>query len=244
MKNKLQIMKNRPSVTDEEIRSYMNFDSVVNQYKAGKKNKQNWIRNTSVVLSILGISFLTYLYWPETIVPTVMNVPSLNTPIAPDSTLSSTESEPVTAYSDHTNQESVINTDESVSEKPVASKQEKAQFTKEETTVSTFLYAEAEPAGGYPNLYEYFSKELRYPAEALEDSIQGIVSVSFLIDQEGKPIQIKIVNSLGPAFDKEAQRLIENMPAWKPATLNGKAVAAKISLPFTFQIVNTNPEKK
>lgn len=235
-------MKNRPSVTDEDIRSYMNFDSVVSQFKAGKRSKQNWIRNTSVVLSIVGISFFAYLYWPETTVSTLTSAPSLNTPIAQDSTLLNTE--PVSALSDHANQKSGINADESVSEKPIERKQEKTQSAKEETTMPVLQYAEAEPAGGYPNLYEYFAKELRYPTEAVKDSIQGIVSVSFLIDQEGKPVQIRIVNSLGPAFDKEAQRLIENMPAWKPATLNGKAVAAKISLPFTFQIVKTNPEKK
>lgn len=242
MKNKLQIMKNRPSATDEEILSYMNFDSVVNQYKARKKTKQNWMRNTSLVVSILGISFLAYLYWPQATTSTDLNAPSLEMPLASDSDQSPLE--PPTVFNGNHNQESIVD-NESLPAKAVEAKQDKAQANeKDESSAPAFQYAEAEPAEGYPNLYEYFAKELRYPAEALKDSIQGIVSVSFLIDQVGKPVQINIMNSLGPAFDKEAQRLIENMPMWKPATLNGKAVAAKISMPITFQIVKANPEKK
>jgi TonB family protein len=242
MKNKLQIMKNRPSATDEEIRSYMNFDSVLSRNKARKKTEQTWIRNTSLLLGIAGIAILTYVYWPDAPVATTSNVPTLESPLVRDSVQSQTETTP--AQTDEQTNEKEVITNESIKSKTVARQQEKVQPVQEESVAPSFHYLEAEPAEGYPNLYDYFAKELRYPVEAVKDSIQGIVSVSFLIDQEGKPVQIKIVNSLGPAFDKEAQRLIENMPVWKPATLNGKPVAAKISLPFTFQIVKSNPDKK
>jgi TonB family protein len=243
MKNKLHMMKNRPSVTDEEIRSYMNFDSVLNQHKARKKTEKTWIRNTSLLLGIAGIAILTYVYWPDTPAVTTSNAPTLGSPLVSDSVQS--QAELLAAETDQLNKENVVITaNESVRSKISEKSQEKKQPVQEESTTPAFQYLEAEPADGYPNLYDYFAREIRYPAEALKDSIQGIVSVSFLIDQEGKPVQIEIMNSLGPAFDKEAQRLIENMPAWKPATLNGKPVAAKISLPFTFQIVKSNPDKK
>jgi TonB family protein len=242
MKNKLQIMKNRPSATDEEIRSYMNFDSVLSQHKARKKTGQTWIRNTSLLLGIAGIAILTYVYWPDATTATTSNTPTMESPLVSDSVQSHTE--PVPAEADERNAEREVIANESIKSKTAAKPQEKVQPVQEESVAPAFQYLEAEPAEGYPNLYDYFAKELRYPAEALKDSVQGIVSVSFLIDQKGKPVQIKILNSLGPAFDKEAQRLIENMPVWKPATLNGKPVAAKISLPFTFQIVKSNPDKK
>lgn len=242
MKNKIHIMKNRPSATDEEIRSYMNFDSVLSQHKARKKTEQIWIRNTSLLLGIAGIAILTYVYWPDAPVATTTNTPTLESPLVGDSVQS--KAEPLAAETDQLNKENVVKANESVKAKTTKKPQENAQPVQEESSTPAFLYLEAEPAEGYPNLYDYFAREIRYPAEALKDSIQGIVSVSFLIDQEGKPVQIKILNSLGPAFDKEAQRLIENMPAWKSATLNGKPVAAKISLPFTFEIVKSNPDKK
>jgi TonB family protein len=243
MKNKLQIMKNRPSITDEEIRSYMNFDSVVNVYETRKKSNQNRIRNASWLLGIVGIAFLAYFFWPEKSALTTSNAPLQEVlPIINDSVQS--EIQPGPLVTDNKNSEQELITNKSLGSGVAKKLKETTPVIKEELAAPSFQYLEAEPAAGYPALYEYFASELRYPAEALKDSIQGIVSVSFLIDQEGKPVQIKIVNSLGPAFDKEAQRLIENMPAWKPATLNGKPVAAKISLPFTFQIVKTNPEKK
>ena len=97
-------------------------------------------------------------------------------------------------------------------------------------------YQKAIPIQGYPNLYEYFDRELRYPATALADSVQGTTPVTFVLNTSGKPIDVTIVNSLGPEFDLEVMRLIENMPAWHPARLNGKAVRSRISLPITFQI--------
>jgi TonB family protein len=75
--------------------------------------------------------------------------------------------------------------------------------------------------------------------EALKDSIEGIVSVSFVIDKNGKPDQVKVLNSLGSAFDTEALRVISGMPQWKPAMINGKPVAARISMALTFQITRT-----
>jgi TonB family protein len=243
MKNKLQIMKNRPSISDEEIRSYMNFDSVVNEYETRKKSNSNRIRNASWLLGIVGIAFLTYFFWPEKPTSTTSNAPLQEVlPITNDSAQSEIQLSPIATDNKNSEQEPVTN--KSLESRAAWKIKETAPIVKEELVTPAFQYLEAEPASGYPALYDYFARELRYPAEALKDSIQGIVSVSFLIDKEGKPVQIKIVNSLGTAFDKEAQRLIENMPTWRPATLNGKPVAAKISLPFTFQIVKTNPEKK
>jgi len=235
-------MKNRPSVTDEEIRSYMNFDSVLSQHKARKKTELTWKRNISLLLGIAGIAILTYVYWPDAPAVATSNAPTLASPLVSDGV--QTQTEPVLAETDDLKKETVVSVNESVQSKTREQPQEEMQPVQEESAAPAFQYLEAEPADGYPNLYDYFARELRYPVEGLKDSIQGIVSVSFLIDQVGKPVQIKIVNSLGAAFDKEAKRMIENMPSWKPATLNGKPVAAKVSLPFTFQIVKSNPEKK
>jgi len=94
----------------------------------------------------------------------------------------------------------------------------------------------AEPIIGYPKLYTYFDEELKYPENLQSDSINGVITASFVINTEGNPEQITIINSLGPAFDEEVKRLIVGMPKWKPATLNGKPVTSKVSIPFTFTI--------
>ena len=97
-------------------------------------------------------------------------------------------------------------------------------------------FTEAEPIDGYPALYAYFNRELKYPQELAKDSVEGTVTVSFIINENGKPAAIKIITSLGEVFDKESIRIIENMPAWKPATINGSATATRLSIPLTFQI--------
>ena len=93
---------------------------------------------------------------------------------------------------------------------------------------------------GFPALYQYFDTELHYPAEALKDSIHGIVTVKFVISEAGKTDQITIVTPLCPPCDREALRVIEHMPPWKPATHNGKPVASKVSVPLTFEFHNTH----
>jgi TonB family protein len=88
---------------------------------------------------------------------------------------------------------------------------------------------------GYDHLYKYFTDNLRYPPEALKDSIQGVLTVSFTINSQGLPERISVTNSFGDAFEKEATRLIEGMPDWKPAMLDGAPVKSKITLPLTFR---------
>lgn len=240
MKTKLKIVKNRPDVTDEEISSYMDFDSLINKHIAQKKTGLNGKHIAAIVVALTGIAVMMYFAWPETPVQTSQDVPVqeevTSTTKLPD--------EPAVQVVVPKHEEKSNDSDKSVDSKPVRPITEKTEKIIAEAAQPESSYHEAEPTEGYQNLYEYFARELRYPAEAAKDSTQGIVTVSFLIDKDGKPAQIKIQNSLGAAFDKEAMRLIANMPSWKPATLNGKPVPAKISMPLTFQIVKTKSEMK
>jgi TonB family protein len=106
----------------------------------------------------------------------------------------------------------------------------------EKSTPKLDVYLQAEPLEGYTHLYAYFNENLLYPPQAVKDSVEGIETVSFTIDQQGMPTLITITQSLGPLFDQEAIRLIRQMPAWKPATLNGHPVASQLSVPLTFEL--------
>lgn len=241
MKTKLKIVKNRPDISDEEIRSYMDFDSLINKHIAQKKTGLNGKHIAAIVVAITGIAVMMYFLWPEAPVPTSQDAP-VQEEVTSTTKLPDEPTEQIVVPEQQ--KKSSDDADKSTDSKPVQSITEKTEKIITEAEQPESSYHEAEPTEGYQNLYEYFARELRYPAEAVKDSTQGIVTVSFLIDKDGKPAQIKIQNSLGVAFDKEAMRLIENMPAWKPATLNGKPVPAKMSMPLTFQIVKTKSEKK
>lgn len=88
--------------------------------------------------------------------------------------------------------------------------------------------------GGLGNFLNYVDDNLRYPRKAFRQGIQGRVVVSFLLDTDGKPGNIKITKSVHPILDKEAVRVIKKSPAWKPARHNGQLVEIPILIPINF----------
>lgn len=226
---KILTMKTRPEISDQEIQSMMDFDKVLDVHRsARKRNRILFSAGVTGGTIILLLTIWKFTGTPEPVVQEPIVAPtekkSETVKESPENTTPSTSTEPAA---------SPVTT-------PTPAKPEKAEEEAEENTKpvveSTQSYTEAEPVNGYPDLYAYFQKELKYPDEAVKDSIEGIVSVSFVINKDGRPEQVKILNSLGKAFDDEAVRVITNMPQWKSASMNGKAVPAKISMPLTFQI--------
>ena len=74
-----------------------------------------------------------------------------------------------------------------------------------------------EPSGGW-NAYDLYLRDMRvYPTEAAQLGIVGSVRLSFWTDKDGKPIQIRVMRSLGYGCDEEAIRLLSEGPIWTPA---------------------------
>jgi len=63
---------------------------------------------------------------------------------------------------------------------------------------------------------------------------KGIVFLSFTVDTDGKPIDIKILKTPNKDFSNEAIRLINKMPKWVSATRNGECVSQYWNLPIVF----------
>lgn len=66
--------------------------------------------------------------------------------------------------------------------------------------------------GGQKALMEYIATHIKYPPIAEENGIQGKVIVKFVIDAEGYVKNVKIAKGVDPSLDKEAARVIGNMP--------------------------------
>ena len=81
--------------------------------------------------------------------------------------------------------------------------------------------------GGMTALMQHLSKNIRYPAEAHTNNIQGRVVVSVIINTEGKVTNAKIVQGVAPSLDAEALRVTGTMPDWIPGTKDGKPVNVK-----------------
>lgn len=90
--------------------------------------------------------------------------------------------------------------------------------------------------GGMGKLMEYISKNMQYPAEAQKQKVGGRVVVQMVVDAEGNVTNPRILQGVNPLLDKEALRLMKDMPKWTPGKQNGEAVAVKYTLPVMFQL--------
>lgn len=94
----------------------------------------------------------------------------------------------------------------------------------------------AEFPGGMDALMKYLGKNIKYPASAQENGIQGRVILQFVVNKDGSIVDIKVMRSLDAACDKEAQRVVQSMPKWKPAKQHGKTVRCRYTLPVLFRL--------
>jgi periplasmic protein TonB len=90
--------------------------------------------------------------------------------------------------------------------------------------------------GGNEALKTFVMKEIVYPAEAKKEGIQGKVFVSFTVNKKGAVTDAKIAKGVHGLLDKEALRVIENMPAWTPGKHKGEIVNVRFTVPIQFAL--------
>lgn len=120
--------------------------------------------------------------------------------------------------------------------------------------------------GGRTAMMQYLIENMKYPAVAKENSVQGRVVVSFIIKADGSVADSKVVyngtkyspvtpaegehkdvktkTTVTPeeeaegkeALAQEAVRLVSSMPAWTPGKHNGKPVDVKFNIPLSFRM--------
>ena len=90
--------------------------------------------------------------------------------------------------------------------------------------------------GGMKRCMDFIQKEMRYPEEAKNAGIQGRVILQFIIEKDGTPAQPRIVRSVHPLLDKEALRIIRQMPEWTPGKQDGKPQRVLYTIPISFRL--------
>ena len=88
---------------------------------------------------------------------------------------------------------------------------------------STMKLEQPEPVDGWDNYDTYLANNLDIPETIRMKESNGEVEVSFEVDKNGEPINIKVEKSLCAACDKEAIRLIKEGPKWKHKAKKGNA---------------------
>ncbi len=90
--------------------------------------------------------------------------------------------------------------------------------------------------GGNAALLKYLAQNIKYPPQAREEGIQGKVFLQFVVDQSGNVTNITIARDIGGGCGKEAERVVKNMPKWKPGKQNGTPVKVYYTLPVSFKL--------
>ena len=90
--------------------------------------------------------------------------------------------------------------------------------------------------GGPAAMMKYLNNNIRYPTIAQENGIEGRVIVQFVVNSDGTIVDANVVRSVDPFLDKEALRVINSMPKWKPGKQRGKSVRVKYTLPVMFRL--------
>jgi len=108
----------------------------------------------------------------------------------------------------------------------------------EEEANAVFMNVREMPSfpGGDAARKKYLARNLRYPAQAAEEGIQGTVYVSFVVKPNGSLSDIKIIKGIGGGCDQEALRVVKKMPAWNPGYQNGRKVAVLFNMPVYFRL--------
>ena len=131
-----------------------------------------------------------------------------------------------------------INTEDDKDVEVVIAPPVEAPVEEEEEEV-IFMVVETMPEfpGGQQALFKYLGENVKYPVIAQENGIQGRVICQFVVNKDGSIVDVVVVRSSGePSLDKEALRVINSMPKWKPGKQRGKAVSCKYTVPVSFRL--------
>ncbi len=106
----------------------------------------------------------------------------------------------------------------------------------EEQKIHIIVEKMPEFPGGAEAMNRYLSRNIKYPLIAQENNIQGRVICQFVVNTDGKIVDVQVVRGVEASLDAEAVRVIKSMPAWTPGKQGGKSVRVKYTLPIRFKL--------
>jgi TonB family protein len=100
--------------------------------------------------------------------------------------------------------------------------------------------------GGPNGFPAYLQTAIVYPDSAIDLNQEGLVIVYFDVDSTGKVCNAKIIRGIAgaPYLDQEALRVINAMPNWKPAVMNGKPFKMGMTVPVRFVITQEIADRR
>jgi len=112
------------------------------------------------------------------------------------------------------------------------------EVQEEEAEAEPFVVVEEMPMfpGGKTELLTWIANNTQYPEVAKENNIQGKVIVRFCVTSKGTVDRVSILKGVDPELDKEAIRVVQTLPAFKPGKQGGKPVPVWYMVPINFTL--------
>jgi len=85
---------------------------------------------------------------------------------------------------------------------------------------------------------KFFTGSVKYPVFAKTNRIQGRVFVYFVVDNTGKVINARVEKGVHPSLDKEALRVVNNLPCFVAGKQRGIPVSVSYYAPIKFVLKN------
>lgn len=90
--------------------------------------------------------------------------------------------------------------------------------------------------GGMQAFYQFLGREIRYPANAQKNNIQGTVKLEFTVMKDGKLEDVKVKESPDADLSSEALRVFRTSMNWLPAKELGEPVKMRYTIPIRFSL--------
>ncbi|MBL7936846.1 MAG: energy transducer TonB [Bacteroidia bacterium] len=85
-------------------------------------------------------------------------------------------------------------------------------------------------------IIKHISKNTIYPKKCRKEKIEGRVYLTFVLNEDGNPINTYVIKGPDMLLNIEAVRVINSLQNITPIKLNGRPVKYKLNIPFNFKL--------
>ena len=107
-------------------------------------------------------------------------------------------------------------------------------IVEKEPDINEFIFVEEQPK---PVNMAEIQKAIGYPQVARDAGIEGAVVIRVLVNEKGRYLRHKIINSVHPVLDKAVEKQLPNL-RFTPAIQGGKPIKFWVNIPFNFKLIN------
>ncbi len=121
-------------------------------------------------------------------------------------------------------------------DEPVGNSDIKQVIEDNSNQIFTAVEKNPEFPGGLAAFGNYLKNNIRYPALARENNVQGRVFLQFVVERDGSLTDIRVLRGIGSGCDEEAIRVLKKSPKWTPGIQNGSPVRVQYTVPIAFNL--------